>query len=217
MLNKTTSAVYVVIDLESYPRNDVWQAFGAVAVMMPECSVVSHYTKFCDRSEIVERNDDNIAFWKNNDNSFQYNMTNGAGINVENAERDIVNYLCGLKQNFPHFYLVSDCPSFDIRLVNNMMVKHGHTALADRGSGIYHQAICTWSTRQTLQMLLGISSKELKQLITTFIKKQEPTQLSLLANNCGLVHTPLADAYRILSNYFDLLDFSRTQLTCVVK
>lgn len=187
--------VYVAIDLEAYPNNSTWQSFAAVAIKVPEYVVVMECEIYCDRSTVDAVNDDNQDFWARHPQAFEHNMQRGVGINPEDAERDIVAFVKRLKRRFPHFYLVLDCPAFDVRLVDNILEKHGESTLSHRGNGVYHQAICTWTMTLTIAQMLRMPARELKDIM----RRNE--------TDTGVIHTPLADANRILQRYFNLNNF----------
>lgn len=204
--------VYVAIDVEAYPNPSTWQAFGAVAITMPECRVLYHINVYCDRSDIpvYEHDANNVAFWQKHATAFMNNRTRGMGRSASDAEHDIVNFIDTLKLNCPHFYLVADCPAFDLRIVNNILDRHGRTPLSNRGGGVFHQPICTWSTRLTLQTMIGVNSLDLKVLCassSSTTDNNNTNQIALLAKHAGLPHTPLSDAFRILHRYLSIIEF----------
>ena len=185
---------YVIVDFECTEPNQ-WQSVGIVLYeRRGTCGrIVRKLHVACDRGDTVSSSTSRV-FWSRNKAAFDYNVRMGKGRSIEAAETDICAFVVDLKRAFPHFYLLSDNPEYDVALLNSILTRHDLSVMSHRSETIYHQAICTWSSRRTLG-LLG-----LKHQTTDMVGLCRYHERGMLA------HTPLFDCMKILNDYLCTID-----------
>jgi len=206
---------YVVIDVEAIEPN-VWLSIGILQAIYPSGAIVSMKEFFVDRTEMARHiaHEPTAAFWQTHDMALQYNLSNGHGVQEDDAEQNICRYINQLRQHNPHFFMVSDNPAFDIRILDNILAKHGHAPLSDRKRDMFAQVLCTWSFRQSLAQTVGIKSPKLFthpnicRLLgcvgTSYVTSRAVEKAA--KRKGALPHTPIRDCANTLSIYFKCLD-----------
>lgn len=190
---KNDTATYVVVDFECL-QPYVWQSLGIIVVQNHAC--IQTLELSCDRGDTVH--DKTRVFWTTHADAFTYNVNNGKGHDVDTQERRICEFVAALKRDMPCFRLLSDTPAYDIALLDDILRRHGHEPMCDRGNGRYFQAICTWSSRKVLR-LMGVNIVETCTWLTV------PTHT--------LPHTPVYDCIDIYNQYMNVLETMYTQRT----
>lgn len=194
------SKIFVSIDFESHRPGD-WVGFGCVIVTYPEGDVLDSLEVICDRSKEPWKAE-TLGFWHKHPTALDYLLKRGSGMDPLVAENQIVEYILYIKSTFPGFYLISDNPSFDVGMLNNILLRHGHSVVADRVNGLYHQTICTWSTRLAYTMMSGVGTKHLDDHYAKKLGNVHRNVHSLI----HIRHTPVSDCAYIIYNHFKVLD-----------
>ena len=192
---------YLIVDFECTEPNQ-WQSVGIVLYERrgTRGRIVRTLHVACDRGDLLPSSASQ-AFWTRNRAAFDYNVKMGKGRSIETAETEICAFVSEIKGSFPHFFLLSDNPEYDVALLNSILTRHDLPVMSHRSETIYHQAICTWTSRRTLG-LLGI--------------KHQTTDLVGLGRYQAqgiLAHTPLFDCMKILNDYLCTLDMVTARYT----
>src|SRR6185369_12374688 len=163
MTSKPTSQrKYVVVDIEAIDT-DIWLSMAFVVALYPDGTIVAMEEFFVDRSDHVIQYEPIKRFWENNSSALAYNMSRGIGVSEVAAETQICRYVNELRRSDPHFFLVSDNPSFDVRILDGILINHGHLALSQRTPDMYAQTLCTWSFQMAFAELFDTKISKLFQ------------------------------------------------------
>lgn len=184
---------YMTIDFECF-QPDTWQSVGIVVIRNNKC--IDYIELACER-DIDTIPNKTMQFWNRHKKAFNYNIEQGVGYSYQEQEIKICNFIENWKKMVPNFYMVVDNPEYDIRLLNDILVRNGHDVISKRSPSVYFQSICTWSSKRMLN-LLGISLHAYKDKnIIENIPKQ------------SIRHTPLADCIRIMNLYLHMMHIIR--------
>jgi hypothetical protein len=197
---------YLALDFESWPNPNAWCAAGFILYNATTNQIISFAEFFVDRRHEFQ-DEENMEFWKHNIAALTYCNFRANGQYEYDVECEIVKYVSNLKVMYPNLYLLTDT-GFDLRIINNILVKHGRTVMSHRGKGIYRQSLCTWSIKLTVQQLLGVSSSQLTNMMDRLNSRRNPD-----AFICGPRHTPLSDCQMVLQKYLQLRDFMHLTLS----
>ena len=201
--------VHVAIDFETYDL-DLWWTFGVTVSRYPEGSIEERFEIGVDRSAHPIATEEIRQFWARHPEAFQKNLELGSHHpEIAVAEKKIAQYIDGLKKRFPDFFLISDSPAFDVRLLDNLLARQQASGICFRASG-YLPCICVWSHRLALMQILGIHSMNTVSM-DQYRQKRE-IELNC-AGTTTIPHTPLSDTCLITRSYFwakDLIRFYRT-------
>lgn len=197
--------VYIYIDFECV-RVRQWSAFGAV-VVDDMGKLLETFEVGCDRTvdddkKTTEMHADSVEsneqFWRKHRQAKAYCNALGAGKTVENGERHIVEYFVGLESRYKPYWLLSDNPSYDVALLDDILLRNGHPAVCNR-HGSYYQALDTWSYRLLYLSLNKCRSRDIPMQFAALDKTNvvyDDTTLKtwLLDHPEGGRHSPLYDA-----------------------
>jgi hypothetical protein len=195
--------VYVAIDFEAIDT-DIWWTFSAVVTNFPEGHKIEQFTIGVDRNKHEIQNTSIRDFWSKHSEAFAINKEIAGKVSEETAENNLVQYILDLKTRFQNFFLITDNPAFDVRLLDNILAKHGQKSMSIR-NGEYFQAIDTWSYRLATMQLLGFRSHELSRLHNTLQRPVRPITCFVNDSN-HRAHTPMYDASVLTSQYFKVKD-----------
>lgn len=196
--------VYVAIDFETIDI-DTWWTVSIVVTNFPEGQIIEQFTTGVDRS-LHNIQDKSIKdFWADHKAAFEINTEIAGRCSEAFAEKELVNYITDLKRKYQSFFLITDNPAFDVRLLDNILAKYGKDAMSLR-NGDYFQAIDTWSYRLATMQILGFRSHELSRVHSTLQRPFFRDVTSFVQNSGGLRHTPVFDACVLTSQYFQVKD-----------
>ncbi len=205
---------YVVVDIETIDIN-VWFSMAFVISRYPSGTIVAMEEMFVDRSGYSIQNQNVRDFWLLHEDAFQHNLHRGIGVSEYAAETHVCNYINELRRKTPHFFLISDNPSFDVRILDSILIKHGHAALSDRGPDLYAQVLDTWSYRLALARVFNTKSPKLFQhpfvanlLADSQISRAVERAVTVKRKQPSLRHTPQHDCCQILTCFFKCLDIA---------
>ena len=178
---------FLVIDFECF-RPGEWQSVGAVLVRRGRVVEVFHAA--CHRADPAAETSVG-AFWASHAEAWRYNRAAGLNRGPHSEEIRICEFIQNTKARYPNFHLVSDCPEYDIGIMNTILTRHWYAVMSHRNDRTYFQTVCTWSSRRVLQQL-GI-----------------PIQANL-SIECpraypALKHTPVFDCIRTINEYLSIL------------
>ena len=213
--NNTT---FVTIDFESY-NTGVWWTCAIVAMEYRSGNIKSIAEFACDRSELAMC-ENTAGFWDKHGDAFLINHEHGKGRDVEQEEKKICAYIVHLKKTDPSFYLISDSPSHDVMLLDEILRKHGHDPISKRSDTTFHQTVCTWSFRLAVGHLLNVKPRNVIHTFRHFSARRKIESdirskhvvFEDRVYNIGPSHTPLCDCFNILLNHFKILDISNNNI-----
>jgi hypothetical protein len=187
--------LYITVDFECVNQHGGWCAFGILVARYP-CGEVLHSSEvFCHRSS-TEYDLETTKFWKQHTDAFQYIKEGWVPQRSEvESEKLLIKHVQGVFLDYGDAYFVSDNPQFDIRLLDNILQKHGHPTVAKRIEGRYLPTLCTRSFK------LGVFA--LNHRSNTHKPKMGARSVDA---KLGPFHTPIADCMRIISQHFALKD-----------
>jgi len=209
---------YVVVDIETIDTN-VWLSMAFVISRYPSGTIVAMEEMFVDRTSHIIQNESIRSFWQLHDDAYQHNLQRGIGVSELVAEHRVCSYINELRRKTPHFFLVSDNPSFDVRILDGILTKHGHPSLSDRGPGLYAQVLDTWSYRLALARVFSTKSPKLFQhpfVHRLFDTQNNPHSTERAIEHAAMSkrkqtsvrHTPLHDCCQIMTCFFKCLDIA---------
>jgi hypothetical protein len=196
--------VYVAIDFEAIDT-DKWWTCSVIVSNFPEGQIIEQFTIGVDRSEFKIQDDSIREFWLKHSDAFAVNTKIAGTRSEEVAEKELVKYVLNLKRKYHNFFLISDNPSFDVRLLDNILAIYGEKSMSLRLGGDYFQCIDTWSYRLSTQQLLNFRSHELSRVHGTLQRPVRPVT-RFVEESGGLRHTPTFDAMVLTSQYFKVKD-----------
>ena len=200
---------YLSVDFERlHPKSFSWDTFALVLVRISDMHVVSFMQVGNPESDIdiddIENNND-IPFWHDKKEALLFNILliktskkNYSSLNE--VEKKIVWLVRWIKENYKSFWTISDNPSFDIRLLDNILSKHNEPSISIRSDGSFFQPICTWSFKRSLSLVGKKPAKNSLKNICKIVNGIKSVNLQL-SIGMYLRHTPLFDSV------FQLVDF----------
>lgn len=149
------------------------------------------------------------TFWTTHSVAFTKNKTLAGSRSRQQAESEIVNFVQRIKKQFPRFYALSDNPSLDIDLLDQVLVSHAQPRLCIRNDQcMYFQCLCTWSYRLAWRRTL---SKCTRNPLTCVCFKCRRNHKRLKINvehmNFGqtnLKHTPFYDVVQTIEEFLHM-------------
>lgn len=196
--------VYIAIDFEAIDV-DKWWTFSVVVTNFPEGQIIEQFTIGVDRSEFKIKDDSIREFWLKHSDAFAVNTKIAGERSEEVAEKELVKYILELKKKYHNFFLISDNPAFDVRMLDNILSKHGEMSMSLR-HGDYFQCIDVWSYRLCAMQLLCFRSHELSRIHGTLQRPVRHITRFVQEESGGLRHTPTYDASMLTMQYFQVKD-----------
>jgi hypothetical protein len=186
---------YVGIDVECFqPRK--WKSIGIVVVTYPSGRIVDSMEIGTQHSDVSKTCQE---FWDRHPKSFEYNVALGHGTDSDAQECIMCTFLERILTVYPHAFILSDNPSLDIAVVEDIFQRKMNRSMLVRNDRFY-PVVDTWSARMTLQSVIG---RMIPQNTTC------TRDVTLIWNNAETIdHTPRMDAYKVVSRYFSVLDTS---------
>lgn len=185
---------YLVIDFECMQPHQ-WQSVGVILYRMDTSGYGTLVRKFhtaCNRN-VEKMHGATKKFWKRNKLAFAYNINIGAMRDPCVEEKRLCRFIEDVKKDFPRFFLISDNPSYDIGMMNALLLRHGFETMSNRAPGIYLQPICVWTFKRTLACL------GMRTSMTDKVEIKKKTDIIV-------AHTPIYDCLCILNEYLCLLE-----------
>jgi hypothetical protein len=193
--------IFMTIDFESINRRGDWLAYAIMLVNYPTGDILDIRESACYR-KIEDYDKNTLAFWQKHNIAHQQLLINGKDKSAKVEEQLLCDYISNIMQKFPKVYLISDNPQHDLRLIDNMLLKHDFDPISVRGSYLYFQAICSWSFQTGVLTLLN----KKKEHIDSFRAELNIHQTRRVDDYFGPRHTPQSDCARIISSHFKILD-----------
>lgn len=183
-----STEVYLTFDFEAVNRNGLWWACGIVLAEYPTRKVLDHRLFIVDR-RVRDFDKHTMSFWSKNVAAFMFLRNHSTAVSEQKAEIELIDYLNSVWKKYVRVKIISDNPQFDVRLMDNILIKNGQPVLALRVPNKYLYVTCTRSFRQGCTKNNIIIQGKTLHII-----------------NHVLQHVPVNDSCHILSRHFDILD-----------
>jgi hypothetical protein len=210
---KINNRLFVSVDFETIDV-DVWWSVSFVMSTYPAGDVISTKQFFVNRTDLYKSANESITqFWRRNPRAFEYNDRNAEPHNnIAVVERTITEFVRKLKRETPEFFLVSDSPAFDVRLLDDILRRNNESPVSLRAPGKHRPSFDSWSYSVAVAHVLGVRVRDIKQHQVAKLSKEETREVDVYCDSVDMqtggvvAHTALFDCCKILSNYFALLD-----------
>jgi hypothetical protein len=203
---------FCTLDFEAYAPG-TWWTLGILVMEYRTGKVIQTAEFACDRSN-QSIPEETCLFWEQHPEAFQYNTKLAAGRTVSQEEERICAFVVELKKSRPEVYFVSDAPCTDVRMLEDILARHGQTAICHRTQTMFRQTICTWSFRFGVASAAKCKPGQLLSLYASYAHvrpvESELVHGMVVVDGCeisiGPRHTSLRDCFHILLNHFKVLD-----------
>lgn len=201
----------LVVDFEAYRVDDrSWMAFAAAICAYPKGFIMESITRIL-KIPIEQYDEPRKQFWTGQaKESHEYLIAHGSDPScAEQYELELVKFVRDAHRKYPTLQIISDNPSFDICLLDNILLKHKQPASCYRANGTWTHTICTYSFQVALQD--AYHTKNLHMVHRRFYgyNRLVLRQVDNISADESIAHTPYHDIMRVASNYFIALDLSR--------
>ena len=188
---------YLSVDFETI--DDDWVAAGFVLMHYPTYTIVKsleigHNESLLNMQPPMSVN----KFWSANPEALKYVTTLGANTSKQEAELAIVRFINDVKYDFPKFFSIGDNIAFDIRLLDNILIRHHSSVLSNRQNGVYLQTICAWSYKLSIIQAGFVTSRQIANEIENDSNNNNSNLIATIK------HTPLFDATNTLYAFLAL-------------
>ncbi len=191
------SSVYMSIDFETINQTGDWWAYGCMVANYPAGEILLSMESYCQRNE-EDFDAPTLSFWKNNEVAFHRLQQLSLACEEEREEMKLCQFIQKVLNAYPEVQVLSDNPQFDLRLLDNILLKHNFPVIGLRRQS-YQPSICTLSYKNGVKSILGRKRFDDIQCLTT----RSVNQFS------GVPHCPLFDCAVIISNHFNVVDVAR--------
>jgi hypothetical protein len=185
--------IFLTIDFETVDGEDKWIACALMVATYPSGKIIEIFETSCQRSK-EDYNERAKVFWKKNNRAHSFIEKQGMGQSVSDEEKKICENIRRIFDTYPDIYFVSDNPSVDVKIIDQILKRNGYPFTSFRGKK-YFQCICTWSFKLGIKSIIGNSLDRLSPI------EKRPTSAYF-----GYHHTPKSDCARILNSHFEVLD-----------
>jgi hypothetical protein len=180
----------MVIDFESINCAGDWWAAAVLVITYPQ-RVVLEYDSFFVRRPPEAFDDSTLRFWRKHPRAEAF-IRKQATHPVDAQEQLLATYVRNILARYPHVTVLSDNVGFDIRLLNNILVRHHRKRVEFRHHHQYFQPVDTWS------FLRGV--RRANRYVQPVLRPRQDL------SHYGPRHTPLADCFKIAHCHFAVLD-----------
>lgn len=191
--------VYLCIDFEAINQQGDWWAYGCMLAHYHNGAILESIESYCDRSP-EEFDAATREFWDTHPEARDRIKQKAVGLDRETEEKRLCDFIQSVFSQQSSVHVVTDNPQFDLRLLDNLLVKHGFPVIAMR-AGCYVHSVCSVSYRHGA--LSGIG-KETWDRVSGLVK--DSAYYRPVARYQGLHHCPLFDCARILASHFNTMD-----------
>mmetsp|Transcript_20776 Transcript_20776/g.29273 ORF Transcript_20776/g.29273 Transcript_20776/m.29273 type:complete len:238 (+) Transcript_20776:300-1013(+) len=214
------SCVFVAIDCEKLPfsKTTDWDTLSVAAVLMPENTLLGQIQVGNPESretlagvgKCIPPNPTS-DFWKAYPVAYQFNCdlireSVRRFSTSKHVEEHICKFVESLRELYPRFWLISDNPSFDIRIIDNILHRHGNASINFRSASVFLQPICSWSFKRALQMAWhrGVGKPDVSQHLSKLRPIDSEEETERLQRGLAGRHTPLYDALVTVYEFWEL-------------
>lgn len=202
--------VYMAVDFENIDTN-VWWTAAFVICHYPSGDILEEHLFYADRSKHQIESDAIKCFWDNNIEAFEHNQSCANREPLE-EEKKMCLFIEDIKKRMPYFFLVSDHPTFDIHILDDILVRHGKTIMSNRSPTMFRQPLDCWSYSLNLAHILNTSIKYINdhpRALATSLRTDRWIYIKLHSEEYYYKHIALNDTYRMLVNFFRILDITQ--------
>jgi hypothetical protein len=199
-----TGAVILTVDFESCDAYGTWIAYAAGIFSYPSGKVLRKLVRYI-RRPIDQYDYKRKAFWLNKQRVAHDFIQNQAWDQSQEKklELELVNFVREAHRQYPQLQVVSDHPTFDLRILDNMLQKHSKPLCTERHNGNWHHPVCTFTYGLSVQEWGGY--KNIDALYQTSFGTMA-TGREVDGHVDEPLHTPWRDVMRIVGKYFKVLD-----------
>ena len=199
------------VDFEAYRFEDnSWFGFSAAICGYPMGCIVDSITRIL-KVPVEFYDEPRKHFWLTlHPKSHEYMYTHGEDMQKrKHFEMELVKFVRDAHRKYTALTVISDNPSFDIRLLDMLLAEYKAPASCYRADGTWHHVVDTASYQMALQdcfhtkSLLSIHRKWFtrNRLIVRQVDNVQPEH--------AILHTPLYDCLQVASAYFIALDLAK--------
>ena len=200
LLNKQNQKVFLCMDFETTNRQDNWYCVCMLVATYPSGKILHSFEKYCTVTK-EDFDQETLIFWNQHEEAYKSNDKHRNAMSQSDVEKEICKFISDIRSKYLGFYVVSDNPTFDICILNQILQRYKYDKIMFREDG-YFQPIDTWSYRLGICNLLQISARRIQKVSRNLYQIQREIE-----NIGGLHHTPKADCARMLSEHFRVRDF----------
>ena len=190
-------SVYMSVDFETINQTGDWWAYGCMVANYPKGEILLSIESYCQRNE-KDFDAPTLSFWNNHEVAFQRLQQLSLSCDEVMEELKLCQFIQKVLTDYPDVQVLSDNPQFDLRLLDNILLKHNFPVIGIRRHS-YQPSICTLSYKNGVKSILGRKRFDNMQCLTT----RNVGQFS------GIAHCPLFDCSVILANHFSVMDIAR--------
>jgi hypothetical protein len=207
--NNNNEKIIMCVDVEVFQHQPKWTTIGILISKWPCGSILDTFETGCMRGNNTV-SADKIEFWNKHQKAYTYNCKLCKNKKVYEEEERISRFVSLWLKRYPNIYIISDNPSFDVSILQNIYQTNALRQQKSHDkplpsitvrSGKYFQPICTWSTKRTIQLMSGINFKHITRALYRDVSQMANDKTS------NILHTPLYDCSKIVSEYFLILDY----------
>jgi hypothetical protein len=177
--------VFLSIDFEACDGYGKWIAF-AVGVFEYYTGTVLHKMIRYIRRPPEEYDTQRQVFWSNNRQAHQWILQHAVDTPANKVEDELCRFVRNMWVLYPRLRVVSDNPSFDIRILDNMLAEREMPLCNMSSRGEWSHVICSYSVQRSLQCAIYPRVKD------TFTSH--------------MAHTPWFDVCQKMNQFFCVLD-----------
>lgn len=188
--------VVVCVDFEKLTTDEWWtSALVAVRYNMntSQVDVLEATEVGCMQRGTPQQ--DELEFWNKHDEAHKYNTDLARNSSRDEAEQKVAHAFQRLRTSYPSFLLVGDNISFDIPILDGILVRQGFKPSSWRNEFMHLHPLCTWSYR------LALVHNETPVCLTW----ERQLLQQLIGRGTGQKHTPLFDCAATLTQFFRTL------------
>lgn len=197
--------IVFTVDFEACDGYGLWIAYAAGVFSYPSGRCIESLVRYIKRP-LSAYDDARKEFWLvNHKTAHDWICTHGEDISHEEKyERELVQFIREAHRRYPHMRVISDNPSYDLRILDNLCQKYKAPPCTQRHDGKWHHPICTYTYALVVQLWLGTRNTDLLYNMSA-AKHQRTTRQS---DSCEPPHTPWTDVQQLVYKYFRILDLT---------
>ena len=120
--------IYMAVDFETIDTH-IWWSAAFLICKYPSGNIVEEHLFFTDRKNHLIQSAEIACFWDKNPYPFEHNQYFGNNRDPVIEEKKICTFIENLKKRMPYFFLVSDNPTFDIHILDDILTRNGYESL----------------------------------------------------------------------------------------
>ena len=191
----------LAVDFEACDSAGTWIAFAAGVFSYPDGTAVERLVRIVKRPmEVYDYQ--RKAFWLNrHPKAHEWLQERAQAIETaEAAETELAQFVREAHRRYPQLQVISDNPTFDLRLLDNILCSRGLPPCSIRADMSWTHAICTYSHAISAQQWIG--TRNLDAMHRSMFGGTSNRTVS----DKDPLHTPWKDLITMVNNYFMVQD-----------